>query len=396
MGMMDRAARFLGIERRADNNPNDPSWQAIAPGLGYGSALSARQAENLSTVLACTTAISSALASIPALVYRIEGDNRIEALAHPLRRVTRAGVNPQQTWPDFLEHLVASALLTGNGLAEILRGGNGQLAGFRFIPWGMVTVAYLASGRLGYDVMDGRGGKRRLLEGEVIHLRDRTDDGFIGRSRLSRAAETVEGVSAAHQHARSFLQRGASPSGVIEYPGTFTAEQRTQLRDQFQARHAGAANAGSTLVLDGNMTWKAAQISPEDAELLETRKFGTEEICRLFAVPPPLVQDYSHNTFTNSETAGRWFAMFCLAPWARKIEAEFARSVFPSNGPYELELDLSGFLRGDPATRWNAHKIALDAGVLDADEVRQVEGWNPRPPSDGGNAPARDQAGEAA
>ncbi len=156
------------------------------------------------------------------------------------------------------------------------------------------------------------------------------------------------------------------------------------LREAFRERHQGAANAGSTLVLDAGLTWKAAQISPEDAELLESRKFGVEEICRLFQVPPPIVQDYSHNTFTNSETAGRWFATFCLAPWARKIEAEFARSVFPTNGPFELSLDLSGFLRGDPETRWAAHKIALDSGVLDPDEVRQEEGWNKR-----GNRPAQ-------
>src|SRR3546814_10379794 len=84
------------------------------------------------------------------------------------------------------------------------------------------------------------------------------------------------------------------------------------------------------------MTWKAAQISPEDAELLETRKFGVIELCRLFQVPPPIVQAYENNTFTNAAQAGLWFATFCLAPWARKIEAEFARSVFPSNGPYEL------------------------------------------------------------
>jgi phage portal protein BeeE len=64
--------------------------------------------------------------------------------------------------------------------------------------------------------------------------------------------------------------------------------------------------------------------------------------------------------------------------WARKIEAEFARSVFPSGGPFELELDLSGLLRGDPETRWNAHKFAIEAGVLDSDEVCEVEGWNPR------------------
>lgn len=86
------------------------------------------------------------------------------------------------------------------------------------------------------------------------------------------------------------------------------------------------------------MKWASMSLSPEDAELLETRKFGVEEICRLFQVPPPLVQDYSHNTFTNSETAGRWFAMFTLSPMARKIEAEFARSVFPEDGGFELEL----------------------------------------------------------
>mgnify|MGYP001392644267 CR=1 FL=1 len=377
MGMMERLAARLGYERR--NDAADPSWAYLSTATGYYANLSARAAENLSTVLACTTSIATALAYVPALVYRRDGNgNRIEVATHPLSRLVKGGVNPRQTWPDFLEHWIASTLLTGNGLAEIVRGGNGQLAGLAWHPWSNVTVQELSSGRLAYDVSDGRGRSRRLLEGEVLHLRDRTDDGRIGRSRLSRAAETVEGVDLANRHARQFLANGASPSGVIEHPGTMTADQRTNLRDQFASRHSGASNAGSTLILDGGLTWKASQISPEDAELLETRKFGVIEICRLFQVPPPIVQAYENNTFTNAAQAGLWFATFCLAPWARKIEAEFARSVFPTASGYELELDLSGFLRGDPETRWNAHKIALETGVLDPDEVRQVEGWNPR------------------
>lgn len=375
MQWTDRILARMGYHKRAA----EPSWAAIAPGIGYHAGTAARAAESLSAVLACTGVISTSLASIPALIYRRDGNgNRVEALGHPLARITRNGVSEAMTWPDFVEHLVASALLTGNGLAEIIRGGNGQLAGFAYIPWGNVTVVELSTGRLAYDVSDGRGNARRLLAGEVLHLRDRTDDGLVGKSRLSRAAETVDSVKAANTHARAFLANGASPSGVIEHPGVISGETKKQLREQFQQRHTGASKAGSTLILDGGMSWKAAQISPEDAELLETRKFGTEEICRLFQVPPPLVQDYSHNTFTNSETAGRWFAMFTLAPWAKKIEAEFARSVFPASGGYELELDLSGFLRGDPKTRWDAHKIAIETGVLDPDEVRQVEGWNPR------------------
>lgn len=377
MSVIDRIARLAGFERRS---AIDPSWSAIAPSVGYGAVLSARAAENLTTVLACSTAIASALASIPALVYRRDADGtRTEAPAHPLAKLTRAGVHGGMSWPEFMEHLIVSALLHGNGLAEVKRNGNGALSGLKYVPWQDVTVSELPSGRLAYDVRERLGPVRRLLEGEVIHLRDRTDDGLIGRSRLSRAAGAIEGIGAAELFARNFVRNGASPSGVIKSTTALSPEQVANLRAQFDERQAGAGNAGRALVLDGGLDWVARQVSPEDAQLLETRKFGVEEICRLFQVPPPLVQDYSHNTFTNSETAGRWFAMFCLAPWARKIEGEFARSVFPTNGPFELELDLTGFLRGDPATRWQAHAIALTNKVLDPDEVRQVEGWNPRP-----------------
>lgn len=383
MGMIQRIAGWVGYEKR--DAATDASWAALAPGVGYYAGMSARAAENLSTVLACTNAISTALAYVPPIVYRRDTDgNRKEMTGHPLGKIARQGVNDQMTWPDFIEHFMASTLLTGNGLAVINRSGNGQLAGFRYIPWGMVTVAELPSGRLAYDVSDGKGNTRRYLEGEVLHLRDRTDDGKIGRSRLSRAAETVAGVQSANAHANSFLANGASPSGVIEIAGTMTTAQRASLRDSFQNRHGGSTKAGSTLILDGGMKWSASQISPEDAELLETRKFGVIELCRLFQVPPPIVQAYENNTFTNAAQAGLWFATFCLAPWARKIEAEFARSVFPAGSDYELELDLSGFLRGDPQTRWAAHKIAIETKVLDPDEVRQIEGWNPRT-NGGGN-----------
>lgn len=383
MGMIQRIAGWVGYEKR--DATTDASWAALAPGVGYYAGMSARAAENLSTVLACTNAISTALAYVPPIVYRLDTDgNRKEMTGHPLGKIARMGVNDQMTWPDFIEHFMASTLLTGNGLAVIVRSGNGQLSGFRYIPWGMVTVAELPSGRLAYDVSDGRGNTRRYLEGEVLHLRDRTDDGKVGRSRLSRAAETVAGVQSANAHANSFLANGASPSGVIEIAGTMTTAQRASLRDSFQSRHGGSTKAGSTLILDGGMKWSPSQISPEDAELLETRKFGVIELCRLFQVPPPIVQAYENNTFTNAAQAGLWFATFCLAPWARKIEAEFARSVFPAGSDYELELDLSGFLRGDPATRWAAHKIAIETSVLDPDEVRQIEGWNPRT-NGGGN-----------
>ena len=75
-----------------------------------------------------------------------------------------------------------------------------------------------------------------------------------------------------------------------------------------------------------------------------------------------------------------WFAQFSLAPWAKKIEAEFSRSVFGSaSADCSLEIDLSGLMRGDYPARWAAYAVAVQKGILDPNEVREAEGYNPRP-----------------
>jgi len=341
----------------------------------------------LSTVLACVNAVSTAMASLPAWVYsRAENGRKVEE-NHPLMRLVRRGPNQWQTWPDWMEWKMAQVLLRGNALSEVLVDGAGRLTGLRPIPWEWVSVQLLPSGRLAYDVVEitniygGTGRPRRLLEGEVFHLRDRTDDGLLGRSRLQRAAAVVSAGLNIQQFAASLYENGVHPSGVLEADGKLGPDALVRLQQWFYEAFSGPRKTAKALVLDQGLKWKSISISPEDAELLASRRFTTEELARLFGCPPPIIGDYEHNTFTNAETAGRWFAQFTVGPWARKIEAEFARSVL-SHG-YELELDLSGFMRGDPETRWKSHEIAVKNKILTPNEVREVEGWNPRPDGDG-------------
>ena len=132
-------------------------------------------------------------------------------------------------------------------------------------------------------------------------------------------------------------------------------------------------HTAKTLILDSGVTWKAVSVSPEDAELLASRRFTGEELARLFNVPPPIVGDLSHGTFTNSETLISFFAQSTLSHWCRKIEAAYARSLLSEaeRADHEIEIDLSGLLRGDPETRWRSHEIAIKRGILTANEVRR-------------------------
>ena len=351
--------------------------------LQAGIPVNAALAENLATVCACVGAVSSGLASLPAYVYRRDGASRVEAPTHPVSRLIRQP-NPRQTWPDFIEWLISSALLHGNALAAIEYDGAGRPVALLPVPWNAVQPIMLPSGRLAFDVVThrtvggGAGMPRRYLAGEVLHLKDRTDDSWLGRSRISRAAGVMSAAIGLQTYSAALWDNAATPSGIVTLPPNVTRAQKDAIEAYLFARNQGANNAKNVLFVDRDTTWQSVSVSPEDAEVLASRRFSGEELARVFGVPPPIIGDLSHGTFTNSETAGRWFAQFTLAPWARKIEAEFARSVF-GDGAAHLEIDLSGLMRGDYAARWTANVAAVQAGILLPNEVRDAEGYNPLP-----------------
>ena len=351
-----------------------------------GVSVTATSAEGLATVSACVQAIAAGIASLPALVYRETEGGREEAPDHPLARMIRDGVNDREGWPDFIESLVANALLRGNGLAEIVTDDRGRLRELCSIPWAWVAPRVLTSGRLAFEVTDMYGARgapghmRRLLNAEVIHIKDRSDDGMLGRSRLSRARETIGTALAVQLFAASTYANQATPKGVLSFKSRLNSDQLVRVKQMWLDLFTGPDNAAKTLILDQDGEFKPMSVSPEDAELLASRRFTTEELARLFNVPPPIVGIWDHSSFTNSETAGRWFAIFTLTPWIRKLETEFARAVLGAG--YSLEIDLSGLTRGDYAARWNAHKIAVGSRILTPNEVREAEGYNPRPDGD--------------
>lgn len=382
--MLERLAGWLSdrLERRGAVG----GWRlGTFAGPSLGQTVNATAAENLSCVMACIGAISSSIASLPPYVYRREAGGRAEATDHPVSRLLRRP-NAHQTWPDWVEMTLGQCLLHGNACSIIEYDGAGRARALVPVPWGNVQPLLLSNGALAFDITQfspayGMTSQaRRYLASEVFHLRDRSDDGYLGRSRIGRAPGVLDNALSLQDWSGSMWRNQATPSGAVQFEKPLTQVQHDRVALQFAQKHTGTANARNVLILDNNAKWVALSVSPEDAEVLESRRFTTEELCRLFQVPPPIIQDYSKNTFTNASQASLWFAQLTLTPWARKLEAEFARSVFndADRGLHSLEIDLSGLMRGDYEARWKANVAAVAAGILDASEVREAEGWNPR------------------
>lgn len=241
------------------------------------------------------------------------------------------------------------------------------------------------TGRYAYDVSLLEGGTRRLLPEEMLHLKDRSDDGVMGKSRLGRARETFGSALATERYAASTFRNGASMSGVLSHPDALGDDAAERLRKNFEQTYSGADKAGKVAVLEEGLKWQQVSVSPDDAQMLESRKFSSEALARIYRVPPPVIGDFQGGNYSSISEVGRWFYSHTIMPWLNKWERLIEHSLFStaSRRSYEVEFDCDLLLRGDMLTRFQAYRIAREIGVYSANELRRFENQNPRTDAEG-------------
>lgn len=341
-------------------------------------------AENLSAVFACVQIISETVATLPLVVYRTEGDRvRNASPSHPVARLFARGPNEWQTTPEWFETMTAQCLLRGNAFSEIVRDNRGAPAALiPHLPDNVTVYRIPRTDRIVYDVSDPSGGTRRLLAEEMLHLKDRADDPIMGKSRLSRARSVFSTVLDTEQHAAETYRGGARLSGVFTFPTVLTDEQRKGVKESFLDR---VNSKFKMLVLEAGIKFEPISITPEDAELLAARRFGVEQIARLYGVPLPIIGELSNSTFSNVTELGRWFKQRTIIPWLEKWQARILRSLFSTadREAHQVEFDADDLERGDMLQRMQSYRIAREIGLYSANELRAFEKQNPRTDKEG-------------
>ncbi len=228
---------------------------------------------------------------------------------------------------------------------------NVLLNGPHVLPWPYVGVLRTNTGEVMFEARDptGFGPPRRLLRSECLLLTDRlADDGQLGRAVLSRAASSMKLATAVHEWAQKFNGNASRPGGVLTAPGKVSEPTPWRACNPSGTPATRASSASRPAILPEGLEFKPFGIDAETADLIAARRLGIEEVARLFLVPVQLIGDVSRSNFNIAESVLRWFGMFCVAGWARKIEAEVNRAIL--SPPYSFTLDVSSLTRGDPKT----------------------------------------------
>ena len=343
----------------------------------------------LAAAWACVNLLAGTIASLPLMVYRTRGGARTVASDHPLYRILHDSPNADQTALDFWEFVCASLELHGNAYAEVVRARNGRIIalGVPITPE-LVTVRRLDTGALEYEWVDQG---RRIIAGQdrVLHIRGFGGNPLGGLSTLSAGRQSFGLAQAIERASGDTFRNGVRPSGLLKTADTLTIDQRKQAEELLQEKFAGAINAGRPMLLDRGMDWVQLSISPEDAQMLQSRAFSVEEVCRFFGVPPFMVghteKTTSWGTGLEQQTLG--FQKFTLRRRLKRIEQALEKqllSVADRLAGITIEFNLEGLLRADSAARASFYQLMLTNGVMTINEVRSLENL---PPVEGGDEP---------
>lgn len=284
-------------------------------------------------------------------------------------------------------------LLWGNAYAQIVRDGKNEILGlYPLLPENVEIDRDPKSGDLIYtyhaytDEKPGEHDKDIVFRrDEILHIPGLGFNGLVGFSPIAMMKNALGAVMAVERYGSAFFKNGAQPAGVLEHPGVLKDPQK--IRDNWTKAYGGARNAHRIAVLEEGMQYKPISLPPEDSQFLSTREFDVEEICRMFQVPPHLVQDLKRSTFNNIEHQGIAFVQYSLMPWIIRIEKGIMKDLLleEEQDVYFPKFNVDGLMRGDYQSRMNAYAIGVGNGFFSPNDVRRLENMDLIPDEQGGN-----------
>ena len=387
---------FSGLFRARDkpvNSTNGSGYRFFLGGSTAGKAVTEHSAMQMTAVYACVRILSEAIAGLPLHLYRYNDDGGKEkALDHPLYLLLHDEPNPEMSSFVFRETLMTHLLLWGNAYAQIIRNGKGEVVALYPLMPNRMTVDRDSLGQLYYsyqmsnsDAPTMPGGTVILKPSDVLHVPGLGFDGLVGYSPIAMAKNAIGLAIATEEFGAKFFANGATPGGLLEYPGTVKDPDR--VRESWNKGFSGSQNAGKVAILEEGMKYTPISIAPEQAQFLETRKFQINEIARIFRVPPHMVGDLEKSSFSNIEQQSLEFVKYTLDPWVVRWEQSIQRTLLTAEEKkqYFVKFNLEGLLRGDYQSRMNGYATARQNGWMSANDIRELENLDRIPSSDGGD-----------
>lgn len=294
----------------------------------YGSRLSAAgvpvnwwTALQVTTVAACARVRAEGL-TVPFRVYQETAGGRKIAVDHPLHLLISRKPNDWQTSLEFLETISFHLDLTFNAFVFVNRVGRArEIRELIPIEPGRVTVEQKDDYSLVYKVR-GKNGQEQVFPADAIwHLRGPSWNSWVGLDAIAMTRNAI-GLSAALEQGQSDGQKNSPQTTAVYSVKDSMGPEKFEFLAAWMDKHLpGGERAGKPMIVDMGAEFTRMAMSAIDQQLIETRKFQIEEICRGMRVWPIMVGHAGDQspTFASASEFFQAHKTYTLDPIYRRI-----------------------------------------------------------------------------
>jgi len=359
---------------------SDDAWYNYLCGRGY--TVSSDTAIKVAAVIRCVDVVAKTMASLPLNLFMSTDSGRERATGHPAYKLLHRLPNPETTAYEFWHMYVVNLMLSEGAYAKIVRNRNGFIRAIWNIPSSNVTMhRNTVNGERFLIVHDNeKGSAEKLREGYFMYT-----PGFrfsMDPEDPVRIASDILGLTMAlNKYAKDFFDNGSNLGGFVESPNSLSDDAYKRFSESWRDTYAGVVNQHKVAILEEGMKFSPLGRNPNDSQALESRKFQVTEICRLFGVPPHKVFDLERSTFSNIEHQNIEYVQESIAPMAVRIEQTIYKDLLTVSEQenHYAKFNVNALLRGDIATRTQYYHSMRQDGIMNGDEIRELEDMNQMP-----------------
>jgi len=384
---------FGKVRAEPTNSTAGSAYRFLFGPSDAGKRVNERSSMQITAVYACVRVLSEAVASLPLHLYQYDDmGSKVKAVDHPLYFLLHDEPNEEMTSFAFRETIMTHLLLWGNAYVQIIRNGKGEVISLYPLMPNKMQVDRDEHGKIYYtyqwsntEAPINKTSTVILTPHDVMHIPGLGYDGIVGYSPIAMAKNAIGLSMAAEEYGSKFYANGAAPGGVLEHPGVLKDPEK--VRDSWQKAFGGSQNANKVAVLEEGMKYQPISINPSEAQFLETRKFQIDEIARIFRIPPHMIGDLEHATFSNIEEQSLEFVIYVLQPWLSRIESSISRCLLSveEKKQFFALFNVDGLLRGNYQSRMQGYATGINNGFMCPNDVRRLENWDLIPEEEGGN-----------
>lgn len=361
--------------RHVENSITETDLGISVKAPTFGVSVSNQGAMNITAMYAGIRIRSENIASFPKMVKVATSNGFMDATEHPVFKVINERPNAYTNKFDFWNVINTWLDGWGNSYALIEWGPGGvPLALHQIHP--TECRPFLYNGRKWYDV-HVQDSQRSFLNGvhqdyKMLHFMLVTLNGIKGENPILRNAMALGKSIATEKFASEFYEKGGNIRAVLETEGHMSDDEFTNFSKHF----AESSKNFDTPILEYGMKYKQLAVNPVAAQLIQSETLSIQDVARILNIPPHMLGELSHATYSNIEHQTMQFVQYSLRPTVKRLEDELESKMFlgEEKGLYSVKFNLDGLLRGDTEARSKYYHNAILDGYMSRNEVRELEG----------------------